>query len=64
MFKNSVKRDMPPLYQAFTTRYIKNSIILVIVFTILGGGATAFYALIQGMMVMSRERRRRGESYE
>ncbi|MGL5676632.1 MAG: hypothetical protein ACRDDX_09475 [Cellulosilyticaceae bacterium] len=63
-FKNSVKRDMPPMYQSFTMDNIKGSVLTVVIATLLGGVVSVLYVLVQGMMTDDKKKKVQGGHHE
>ncbi|MGL4362795.1 MAG: Wzz/FepE/Etk N-terminal domain-containing protein [Cellulosilyticaceae bacterium] len=63
-FKNSVKRDMPALYQSFTKNYIKGSVLAVVIATLLGGVISVIYVLIAGMTSANKAKKTQGGNHE
>lgn len=60
MFKDSIKRDMPPIYESFTMNHIKDNTLVVVITILLGGVVSVLYVLTRGMMVESIKKQQGG----
>ena len=64
LFKSSVKRDTPAMYQSFTMEHISSNALVVVIATLLGGVLATLYVLVQGMTQTNKQKKPQGGRYE